>query len=80
MDAAKVTDIAIGFVKENPGKAVESLEGVKKLYDLSSLKPEALVEEIDAFYSKGDNSRATLSAAVTSAKTSLKVKAPSLPQ
>ena len=71
LDAAKVTDIAIGFIKENPAKAIESLEGIKKVYDVSFVKPGNLVDEIDAYYAVSENKNATLSAAVTSAKASL---------
>jgi hypothetical protein len=71
-DARNVTNIAIDFIKDNPGKAVNSLEDIRKLYDVSSLKPEALVEEVDSFYNKPGNKAASLSVAVTAAKQHLK--------
>lgn len=71
MDAQKVTNIAIEFIKENPNKAVESLESIRKLYDVSLLKPEGLVREIDRFYSRGENKNASLSMAVTASKAAL---------
>ncbi|MCO6429699.1 MAG: hypothetical protein J5J00_02480 [Deltaproteobacteria bacterium] len=70
-DAQKVTEVATGFIKENPEKAVESLESINRLYDVSLLKPEPLVREIDRFYQESENRNASLSAAVTAAKSAI---------
>jgi hypothetical protein len=67
-DAARVTDIAIGYVRTNPEKALDGLEGVKQLYDLSGVKPTQLAQEVDAFYADPENGGAPLSLAITSAK------------
>jgi hypothetical protein len=67
-DAAKVTDVAIGYVKNNPEEAIAGLEGIKKLYDLGSLRPQQLADAVDAFYSDPDNSRAPLTRAITAVK------------
>lgn len=74
IDAARVTDIAIAYVRENPTRAVEGLQSVQRLYDLSAIKPQPLVEEIDAFFAKPVNSNASLSAAVTAARSSVTQK------
>ena len=70
-DAKNVTEIAIGYIKDNPDKAVKSLEEIKKLYDLNIMKPDDLVSAIDAFYEKPGNKAAPLSVAVTAVKNSL---------
>ena len=67
-DAAKVTDIAISYVRSNPDRAIEGLEGVRALYNLSGMKPAQLVQEIDAFYSDPENGASPLSAAITAAR------------
>ena len=71
-DAAKVTDIAIDYVKENPKDAVEGLQKLKALYDLSAISPDSLTRQIDAFYADPTHASAGLSVAVTSAKRQLK--------
>lgn len=70
-DAAQVTDIAISFVQDNPGKAVEGLEQVKGLYDVRDIRPGLLAGAIDDFYSRPENQGAALSLAVSAAKSSL---------
>lgn len=70
-DAAVVTDIVISYVRKNPQKAVASLEGVKELYNLKSLRSAELVERIDEFYADPSNNSAPLSRAVTAARTQL---------
>lgn len=72
-DARRVTDIAINYIKENPQKAVEGLEGIKKIYDLTALGPEAVVREVDSFYNEHSNQNASLSAAITAAKSTLRI-------
>jgi len=67
-DAARVTDVVITYVKDNPGKAIEGLEQVKDLYDLGDLKPGILAQAIDAFFEDPDNKGAGLSQAVSAAK------------
>lgn len=70
-DARNVTGIALDFIKENPDKAINSLEDIKKLYDVSALKRDKLVAAIDEFYEKPQNKAFPLSVAVTAAKNSL---------
>ena len=67
-DAAKVTDIAIEFVEQNPEKAVEGLQRIKQLYKIRGFKTDELVKAIDEFYNDPTNSQAPLSMAVTAAK------------
>lgn len=63
-DAERVTDVALGYIRENPKKAVESLERVKQLYDLSDLKSVAIVDRLDEFFIRPENSNASLSSAL----------------
>jgi len=67
-DAASVLDIAIEYVKENPKEALGSLEKLKKVYDMSNLKPDLAVKTLEAFYSDSDNQRAPLSKAMSAAR------------
>lgn len=67
-DAAKVTDIAIDYVKSNPTEAVDGLERIRRLYGLSGVRPSQIVDEVDDFYSDPDNMNSPLSVAVTAAK------------
>jgi hypothetical protein len=67
-DAAKVTDIAISFVKSNPQRAIASLEGIKELYNIREIRPSEVTQEIDLFYADPSNSNAPLSKAITAAR------------
>jgi hypothetical protein len=70
-DAGKIIDIAIQYVKNNPEEAVTSLERIKQLYAVGEeVKPAQLAHAIDTFYSDPDNSKASLSKAVMSARVS----------
>ncbi|MEZ4753108.1 MAG: hypothetical protein R3A13_02220 [Bdellovibrionota bacterium] len=67
-DASSVTDIAIGFIKDNPKQAVKSLESIKGLYNVAGIRPMSLASEIDEFYKQPENKDASLSKAVSYAK------------
>jgi hypothetical protein len=67
-DAKKVTDIAIEYVKENPGNAVTGLERVRGIYDMEGLTAESVVRELDKFFTEWDGKDATLSQAVTAVR------------
>ena len=71
-DAAKVTEIAISYVKENPQKAVEGLESVRSLYDVSKVDSAAVAHEVDSFFQDSDNRDASLTAAISFAKAKLR--------
>jgi hypothetical protein len=71
-DAAKVTDIAIHYVKTNPSEAVTGLEGIKSLYNLEGIRSEQAVQAIDLYFSDPENHDAPLSRAVTAARKALK--------
>ena len=66
-DAAKVIDVAIAYVRDNPKQALQSLERIKSLYLLSDAKATAIVERIDDFYTKPENRDAPLSLAISAA-------------
>jgi len=68
-DAAKVTDLAIDYVKQNPAGAVSGLERVREIYDMEGLTSESVVRELDKFFSESEGKDATLSQAITAAKT-----------
>jgi len=67
-DAARVTDIVITYVKENPAKAVEGLEQIKGLYNLGDIKPGLMASAVDEFFNSPENKNAGLSQAVSAAK------------
>jgi hypothetical protein len=71
-DAGQVLDIGIGFVRDNPAQALTSLERIKMVYDLSELKPDLVVREVDRFYADAANQEAGISLAITAAKSNLK--------
>lgn len=70
-DAKRVTDIAIEYVKENPGDAVSGLERIRGLYDMEGLTAESVVRELDEYFSKSEGKDATLSQAITAVRTRL---------
>lgn len=71
-DAAKVTDIAISYVKEHPQKAVEGLESIRSLYDVSGFNSSSVAHEVDGFFQDSDNRDASLTAAISYAKSRLR--------
>ena len=71
-DAAKMTDVLGGFVKDNPASATESLQRLKGIYlNLSQVTPDSLASEIDIFFADPKNREAPLSRAVTGARNKL---------
>jgi hypothetical protein len=70
-DAAKVTGVAIEFVKENPKDAVDGLTKLQSLYNMEGLKADIVSKELDSFFSKSENKDATLSQAVTAVRAQL---------
>lgn len=67
-DAAKITEIVINFLEENPADPVASLKRLRALYDLPNANPDTLTVRIDDFFSKTENGAATLSQAITAAQ------------
>lgn len=67
-DAAKVNEVAIDYIKENPVKAVDGLQSIKGLYNFSEISPGRLVDALNAFYSDPSNQSAGLAKAVTAIK------------
>ena len=67
-DAARVTDVAISYVRDNPSHAVEGLQELKGLYDLSDLKPALLASAIDEYFRGAEHRNEGLSQAVSAAK------------
>jgi hypothetical protein len=71
-DAAQVTDIAMGYIKENPDKALEGLGSVRAMYETQGLRPADLAHQIDLFYKETNNRDATLSRAMSYAKSQMR--------
>lgn len=64
-DAARVTDAAIEFVKENPTEAIDGLQKIRSLYAGTDSTPDVVASALDSFFSKSENSDATLAQAIT---------------
>lgn len=71
-DAAQITAIVAGFVRENPEEAQRGLEKLQSLYAVGDLRPQAIAREVDTFYNDPTNSSAGLSRAVSYAKERVK--------
>lgn len=67
-DAARVTDVAIEYVQQNPNNAVQSLEKIKGLYDMNDLTADMVVRELDRYFSENDSKDATLPQAITAVR------------
>jgi hypothetical protein len=70
-DAARVTDAAIEYARDNPNNAVSGLEKVKGIYEMEGLTAESLVAKLDEFFSEPDGKNATLSQAMVAARNRL---------
>jgi hypothetical protein len=64
-DAGKVMEIARDYVRENPGNAVTGLEKIRSVYDLSSVRVDEAIRELNAFFADPSNRDATFSQAIT---------------
>ncbi|MBX7145621.1 MAG: hypothetical protein K1X79_14310 [Oligoflexia bacterium] len=71
-DAAKVTDIAIGYVRENPQKAVEGLQSIRSVYEVGDLRPADIAQQIERFFADSSNKDASLSKAISFARAQLR--------
>ena len=71
-DAAQVTDIAMGYIKENPDKALEGLSSVRALYDTQGLRPADIAHQVDLFFKETANRDASLSRAMSYAKAQMR--------
>lgn len=67
-DATAMIDIAIDYTKENPDKAVEGLQSLRRVYEVKGLRPASLVSAVNEFFRDPKNAQASLSAAVSFAK------------
>ena len=67
-DAHKIIGVLSDYVKENPDSANESLERIVKIYDFSTLRPDSIVREMDAYFSDSKNHKSSLAQAVTAAR------------
>ncbi|RMG44022.1 MAG: hypothetical protein D6719_02565 [Candidatus Dadabacteria bacterium] len=70
-DAARVTEITTEYIRENPDRAIESLESIRRLYSSSAPAPDRLVSAIDAYYAKAVNSKSPFSKAISAARAGL---------
>lgn len=70
-DAKRVTDVAIEYVKGNPGGAVRGLERIRGLYDMEGLTAESVVRELDDYFAGAEGKEATLSQAITAVRARL---------
>lgn len=64
-DAAKVIDIAKDFVQQNPRDAISGLEKIKGVYDLTGLKVDTVVRDLDNYFGDPDHRDSTFSQAIT---------------
>jgi hypothetical protein len=64
-DAGKVMEIAQDYVRENPGNAVTGLEKIRSVYDLSSVRVDDAIRDLNAFFADPSNRDATFSQAIT---------------
>lgn len=71
-DAERVAEVAKEFVDGNPKLAAQSLDQLKTIYNMRSVRPAEVAREIDSFYSDPDNSAAPLSRAMSSAREKLR--------
>lgn len=70
-DFKRISEIAVNYIKDQPEKAVESLESLSRLYDFSSGSPDRLALYVDQFYADPENSSASLSKALSYAKSEM---------
>lgn len=71
-DAHLTLGIAADYVNQNPESAADSIRRLQRIYDFSSLRPDTLVREIDAYYADGKQQSSSLSQAITAARSRLR--------
>lgn len=67
-DASKVTEVTLEYVKENPQRAVDGLETLKRVYFVEGIRPAALVTGLDQYFAAPENQSASFSQAVNAVK------------
>ena len=67
-EAARIADIVIGFVRENPDQAIRGLEKLRSVYTSSDDRPIAMVRGIDAFFADPKNAQADFAVALNAAR------------
>jgi len=67
-DARRVAEIVGEHLERNPDQVHKSMQAMQGIYDLSELRPEQIVREIDQFYQEPENARAPLSKAISSSR------------
>jgi hypothetical protein len=70
-DAARITDIALEYIKDNPQAAVSGLERIRSVYDMHGLTADMVVHELDVYFKESGGKEATLSQAVTAVRSQL---------
>jgi len=67
-DARRVAEIVGEHLERNPDQVHKSMQAMQAIYDLSELRPERIVRDIDQFYQEPENARAPLSKAISSSR------------
>jgi hypothetical protein len=67
-DAAKVTDVVIGYVKDHPHESISGLQRIKQIYDFGGISPAEAVSGLDRFYARPENREAPFSQAISAMK------------
>ena len=75
-DALTVTEVVLSYIREKPAEAESGLEKILTLYRIGDLTAEPMVCELDSFFSKPENSQATLAQGVSSARRKLRAPNP----
>jgi hypothetical protein len=70
-DAARVTDVAIAYGKDNPANVMSGLERIKDIYAMEGLTAESMVRALDEFFAEPEGKDATLSQAILAARSRL---------
>jgi len=70
-DASRMTDVAIEYVRDNPTKALDGLERIKSVYDMSGMQADTIVSQLNGFFADPTNKDATLSQAITAVRQSM---------
>ena len=67
-DASTVTDVTLDYIKQNPQRAIEGLETLKKVYFVEGVRPAKLVEGLDQYFAAPENQGSSFSQAVNTVK------------
>jgi hypothetical protein len=67
-DAARMQDVTLNYIRENPAQAVPGIEKIRDLLAAEGVKPDTMVRLVDEYFGDAKNRNATITMAMSLAR------------